>query len=163
MISSADLSSSGAFQWEFKSHGTLKQFRMAGIQLFITDWELMDPAVLLQHRSQPVIFITFFFFAGTLGQISVWLRSLAEFPLKILIPLLTAPYLSGSIGSSSSCACQWSCRIPQNPAANDLEAVQHFTSVRKNPLCQALFFALQQCREERGAVAGQGVGFQVEE
>lgn len=57
---------------------------------------------------------------------------------------------------------QCSCRIPQNPAANDLEAVQHLTSVRKNVLCQALFFALQQCREERGAVAGQGVGFQME-
>jgi len=34
MIFSADLSSFRAFQWEFNSHGTLKQFCMAGIQLF---------------------------------------------------------------------------------------------------------------------------------
>lgn len=125
----------------------------------------MDPAVLLQHRSQPVIFI-FFSFAGTLGQISVWLRSLAEIPLKVPISLLTAPYLSGSPGSSSSCTCtckEGSFMIPQNLIANDLVAVQHLTRVRRNALCQALLFALQQGREERGAVAGQGVGFQMEE
>lgn len=166
MISSADLCSSRAFQWEFKSHGALKQFRMAGIQLFYYWLRTDGPCSSSTAQITACDFYNFFFFAGTLGQTSVWLRRFAEVPLKIPISLLTGPCLSGSTGSSNSCACtckEGSWRIPQNPIANDLVAVQHFTLVRKNALCQALFSALQQCRKERGAVAGQDVGFHMEE
>ena len=59
------------------------------------------------------------------------------------------------------------CTISQNPIANDLVAVQHVTSVRQDDKqsAQSVRHCFLLCRsaEKRGAVAGQDVGFQMEE
>lgn len=86
MISSADLSSSRAFQWEFNSHGTLKQFCMAGIQLFYYWLKIDGPCSSFTAQIAACGFFGVFFFDDTLGQISAWLRSLAEISLKIPSP-----------------------------------------------------------------------------
>lgn len=122
----------------------------------------MDPAVLLQHRSQPVILtilgFVFFFCWYLRADFSMTCWDSSENPhlpsdssIHTWLPWQQQQlclHVQGRIMQD-----------PQNLVAADLVAVQHLTNVRKNALCQALLFALQQCREERGAVAGQDVVF----
>lgn len=117
MISSADLSSSRAFQWEFNSHDTLKQFCMAGIQLFYYWLKIDGPcsSFTAQIAACGVFWggLLFFFWWYLGTDFSMTWEPCWDFS-ENPISFLTAIYLFGSTVSSRSSAytykdrpCHW--------------------------------------------------------